>query len=53
MSAASGIEEHDRSVDIWHRALLRHEQRVQRLESRVDARTRDDAKAQVSSRASL
>jgi hypothetical protein len=28
-------------------ALLRHEARVQRLEERVDARTHDDAKAQV------
>ena len=38
------------ATDAWRSALLRHEARVQRLETRVDARTHDDAKAQVLSR---
>ena len=38
------------AIDAWRSALLRHEARVQRLETRVDGRTHDDAKAQVLSR---
>lgn len=38
------------ATDARRSALLRHEARVQRLETRVDGRTHDDAKAQVLSR---
>ena len=36
-----------RVLDALCRSLLRHERRVQRLENAVDARSHDDAKAQV------
>ena len=36
-----------RVLDALCSSLLRHERRVQRLENAVDARTHDDAKAQV------